>query len=84
MSEVRKLNDGHVHEAIDRIDVSINYLQAALAEHALISAVENFDYDVQAAIEILADLYQKIGSFESVSEISHKYGLKKEYVVANT
>lgn len=84
MIENYELDDGHIHEAIDRIDVSINYLQAALAEHSLIASVEAFNTEVQAAIDILANLYQKIGMYNSVSDISKEYGIKEGYVVAVT
>lgn len=84
MTEDCELNDGHIHEAIDRIDVSINYLQAALAEHALINAVAAYEAEVQAAIDILAKLYQRIGAHDHVSEISAEHGLKAGYVIAST
>lgn len=84
MTENYELNDGHIHEAIDRIDVSINYLQAALAEHPLINSVGAFEAEVQTAIEILADLYQKIGAYEHASEISAEHSLKAGYVIAST
>lgn len=84
MIEDYELNDGHIHEAIDRIDVSIDYLQSALAEHPLINAVGAFEEEVQAAIRILADLYQRIGTYDHVSEISAEHGLKDGYTIASS
>lgn len=76
MTESYVLNNGHIHEAIDRLDVSINYLQSTLAEHSLIGSVIEYEAQVQSAIEILSDLYQKIGQHEHVSDIGEKHVLK--------
>jgi len=84
MTENYELNDGHIHEAIDRIDVSINYLQSALAEHSLINAVDAFEEEVQSAIKTLADLYQRIGVYDHVSEIRAEHGLKDGYAIASS
>lgn len=84
MTENYELNDGHIHEAIDRIDVSINYLQSALAGHSLINAVGAFEEEVKTAIRILADLYQRIGAYDQVSEISAEHGLKDGYAIASS
>lgn len=84
MTENYALNNGHIHEAIDRIEVSMNYLQAALAEHSLINAVEEFEAEVQAAISILANLYQRIGAYDNVAKISAEQSLKEGYVIAST
>lgn len=63
------LNDGHIHEAIDRIHVAIEHLHWVLHEHSLIKAVPAFQAEVASAIDILAGLYQTIGSYDHVSEI---------------
>ena len=81
MTESYQLNDGHILEAVDRVHVGINYLQSFLAEHALIHAVNEYEADVLAAIEILSDLYQKIGLEESVAEIAQQYALRSGYSV---
>lgn len=70
MTDKFTLNDGHIHEAIDRIDVAIHYLQASLAEHALIQAVAGYQAKVQDAINILSDLYQEIGRNNQVADIA--------------
>lgn len=82
MTEKYELNDGHIHEAIDRIDVAINYLQSTLAEHSLINSVSEYEAKVQAAIKILSDLYQEIGLNDHVSEIAQKYELRAGYIAA--
>lgn len=81
MAENYRLNDGHILEAVDRVHVAINYLQSFLAEHALIHAVNEYEADVQTAIEILSDLYQKIGVEESVADIERQYALRSGYSV---
>lgn len=81
MTDQYELNDGHIHEAMDRIDVAIGYLQSALAEHSLIFAVGGFEEKVQASIEILAALYQEVGQHDHVAEIAAKYGLKQGFGV---
>ncbi len=80
MTDNYELNDGHIHEAIDRIDVAINYLQSTLAEHSLINSVSEYEVEVQAAIKILSDLYQKIGLNDHVAEIAKTYKLKAGYI----
>ncbi len=84
MTDNYTLNDGHIHEAIDRINVAINYLQSTLAEHALINAVSEYETKVQAAIEILAALYQEIGRNQHVSDIAKHHKLKAGYIAAGT
>ena len=82
MTDHYELNDGHIHEAIDRIDVAINYLQSTLAEHSLINAVSEYEEKVQAAIKILSDLYQEIGMNDQVSKIAEKHKLKAGFITA--
>lgn len=77
MEEKYELNDGHIHEAIDRIHVATIYLQNALAEHALIDSVDEFQSEVQKVIDTLSELYQLIGGFESMAELSKKYKLRE-------
>ena len=74
-----ELNDGHIFEAIDRIQVAIIYLRNALAEQTLIASVEDFQSQTDKAVEILSDLYQTVGNFDSVAEISEKYTLRLGY-----
>jgi hypothetical protein len=52
--------------------------------HSLIDSVEAFEAEVQAAIKILANLYQRIGSYDHVSEISTEYNLKEGYAIVST
>lgn len=79
--EYLEINDGHIHEALDRIHVSMEYLDTALKGHPLLASVSEFDNEINRAIEILADLYQRVGSFDDVESISNKLGLAKGYIV---
>ena len=81
MEEIYELNDGHITEAIDRIHVATGYLQAALSEHALLNGVNEFQIEIDKSIEILSDLYQKIGGFESITDLSEKYELREGYKI---
>jgi hypothetical protein len=82
MKEKHELNEGHIHEAIDRIHVATVYLQNSFVEHALIDSVNEFRVEIEKTIETLSDLYQKIGSFESIAELSQKHKLHKGYKIS--
>ena len=84
MTENYALNDGHIHEAIDRIHVAISYLQSTLAGHSLIGSVSEYEAQVQSAIKILSDLYQKIGQHEHVSEIAEIHAFKAGFTTTNS
>jgi hypothetical protein len=79
MKDEYELNDGHILEAIDRIHVATVYLQNALSEHALLESVDVFQAQIDKSIEILSDLYQTIGGFESIAELSRTYTLREGY-----
>lgn len=79
--EYLEINDGHIHEALDRIHVSMEYLECALKGHPLLASVSEFDNEINKAVEILADLYQRVGSFDDAKSISNKLGLSKGYKV---
>ncbi len=72
MSKEYFLNEGHIHGAIDRLSVAMEYLDSALAQYDAIAAVPEYGDRVQSAIEILAELYQEIGSFDSIQELVDK------------
>lgn len=66
-------NDGYVikhfvpgsygcHEALDRVHMFVNMLDSNLADHPSIKMNDEWLGMVENAIEILADLYQKIGA----------------------
>ena len=82
MEEKYQLNDGHIHEAIDRIHVSIEYLESFIAEHPLIHSVAEFREEVERASEILAELYQKIGGYEKVSVLAEEYDIGEGYEIS--
>lgn len=77
MTENYVLNDGHIHEAIDRIHVAISYLQSTLAGHSLIGSVSEYEAQVQSAIKILSDLYQKSGSMSTFQKLQRYTLLKR-------
>jgi hypothetical protein len=77
MTPSHPLNDGHIHEAIDRLHVAVQYLEATLAEHALIAAVPALAAEVDAAIDRLAALYQTIGQHDQVAALLRHYGVSQ-------
>ncbi|MCW8127387.1 hypothetical protein [Microbulbifer halophilus] len=81
--ETYVLYDGHILEAIDRIHVAVEYLDNSLKGHPLIHSVNEFEKEVDRAIEILADLYQKVGIQDGVDDISRKFSLSPGYQVAS-
>ena len=81
--DIIELNNGHIHEAIDRIYVATVYLNSVLSEHSLIDSVDEFRNQVDKSIEILAELYQTIGSLDSLTGLTDKYALRKGYKIKN-
>ena len=72
MESVVNLNDGHIHEALDRIFVAQNFLSQSLEGHPLIGPVPEFNKKVESAIAILAELYSEIGSYETINEVQNR------------
>ena len=68
--EVYELNDGHILEAMDRLHVVCVYIDQILGKHPLLNSVPDFKSEVDKATEILANLYQKLGHFDSIEEIA--------------
>ena len=81
--DIIELNNGHIWEAIDRIHVATLYLHTALSEQSLIAGVDEFRDQVDKSIEILAELYQKIGNVDSLKDLTEKYALRKGYKIEN-
>lgn len=67
----KELNDGHIHEALDRLHVVISHIDNFIMEHPLIEAVDDYCVDVAEAMNILDGLYQKIGQLESIEDLSN-------------
>ena len=82
MEEKYGLNDSHIHEAIDRLHVSICYLESFITEHPLIHSVDEFREEVEKAADILAALYQKVGGYDEVSTIEKEYGIGEGYEIS--
>ena len=81
MKEKYELNDGHIYEAVDRLHVSIHYLETFIAEHPLIHSVDEFREEVEKASDTLAALYQQIGGYEKVSAVAEEHGVGEGYKV---
>ena len=74
------LNDGHILESTDRLHVACVYIDEVLKHHPLINAVPEFQSEIDKAISILSDLYQKVSGFEAVADIVKNYKLvQKEW-----
>ena len=70
------LNDGHILESTDRLHVACVYIDEVLKHHPLINAVPEFQSEIDKAISILSDLYQKISGFDEAEELTEKYKIK--------
>jgi hypothetical protein len=81
MEDEIELNEGHILEAIDRIHVAIMYLESSLSEHALLGSVTEFQNEIGKSIDILGNLYQTVGSLDSISDLSKNYDLRKGYKI---
>jgi hypothetical protein len=73
------LNDGHIVEAADRIDVARAYLAYSLRDHPLITAVPAFESKVEALMSILSELYQDVGIFEQIADVFATHRVKDGY-----
>ena len=63
----REFTEVHLHEALDRVSVAIDYLEKSLGEHVLIQSDKEFELNVKRAVNSLADLYQKLGRADLTS-----------------
>lgn len=68
-----ELNDGHILEAADRLHVACVYIDEFLMQHPLINSVPEFQNEIDKAIIILSDLYQKISGLDTAEELTKKY-----------
>ena len=57
-----KLNKGHIHEIVDRLDVERNNIQSNLLDHAYLSHKKNkkLRKKTEKAQRLLGKIYQKI------------------------
>lgn len=77
--DIYDLNDGHVLEAVDRLHVACMYLDEVLGSHPLLCSVPKFKADIDMAIETLAKLYQEVGSFNTIKDITAAHKLVEGY-----
>jgi len=78
-AEIYKLNDGHILEAMDRLHVACVCIDQILGKHPLLNSVSEFKSEVDKAVEALANLYQKLGQFDSLKEIARSCELADGY-----
>ena len=71
-----ELNDGHILEAADRLHVACVYIDEFLRQHPLINSVPEFQNEIDKAIIILSDLYQKISGFDKAGELTKNIKIK--------
>lgn len=67
------LNEGHLLELQDRLNLVVEFLQMLLAEHLLVENVGEFNQVVSDVLDQLADLYQVVGQYKSISDLSLNY-----------
>jgi hypothetical protein len=74
-----KLNDGHILEATDRLYVTQAYIEGVLVNHPLVDAVPEFLSKIDKVQELLAELYQDVGKYDSINEIKKSHTLTDGY-----
>lgn len=52
------LDDGHVHEVVDRLFVAISMLEDHIASHRLVKAIPALESKIRDGIALLAEAYQ--------------------------
>ncbi|WP_297809500.1 hypothetical protein [uncultured Methylophaga sp.] len=68
-----ELNDAHIIEAVDRLPVACVYVDEFLGQHPLLNKVPEFTHEIDKVSDVLGALYQKIGSFETINELTISY-----------
>lgn len=66
------LNDGHIHEAMDRVYCLVGHIDSDLRGHPLINQFEELLGFVERAEDALAELYQKIGQYDTIQQMENK------------
>jgi hypothetical protein len=56
------LDEGHVHEVVDRLHVVICTIEDHIAGHPLVGAIPSIKEKIDRAMAILADAYQEAGA----------------------
>ncbi len=64
-----KLNDGHIAELQDRLQVTVDYIDMVLAKHPLIEEISEFRNQIDEAMSKLTVLYQAVGQYDSIRAI---------------
>lgn len=68
--EKNELNHGHIAELQDRLQVTVDYIEMVLAKHPLVEEISEFSDVIKDINGMLAALYQTVGQFDSVEELS--------------
>lgn len=79
-AEVYELNDGHIVEAMDRLHVACVYIDQILGKHPLLNSVPDFKSEIDKATETLANIFQELGQFDSITEIAGACELADGYI----
>ena len=56
------LDDGHVHEVVDRLHVVICTIEEHVASHPLVEAIPSIKDKIDRAVALLADAYREAGA----------------------
>jgi len=56
------LDDGHVHEVVDRLHVVICTIEDHIESHPLVQAIPSIHGKIERATALLADAYQEAGA----------------------
>lgn len=70
------LTDRHIHELMDRVSVSQEYIENSLMEHSLTRAVPDIESIIDTITHSLAELYQELGQYQRISDIEKAHQLR--------
>mgnify|MGYP000038273272 CR=1 FL=1 len=59
-----KLDEFHYHELLDRLSVTTDNIYRNIIQHPVINKHYEWREEVDAALEILYDLYQEVGKYK--------------------
>lgn len=63
-------------ETLDRVSIAQELIESILLNHSLIKAVPEFSSQAEEVSRLLADLYQQIGTYESIDEIAKAHTIR--------
>ena len=59
-----ELNDGHYLEMMDRLHIATCMISDHIEPHPLVGTDDNLKFEIECAIEHLANAYQRVGALD--------------------